>query len=47
MFMLDASMDMITRDEEGPFLAAVELTLQDLMKTTTMNSQDSCTLEEM
>ena len=43
-------MDMVTRDEEDSFLAAVdELALQDIMKkkpTTTMNGQDSCTLEE-
>ena len=38
-------MDMVTRDEEDPFLAADELALQDLMKKT-MNGQDSYTLEE-
>ena len=30
--ILDSSMDMVTRDEEDPFLAADELALQDLMK---------------
>ena len=41
---LDSSMDMVTHDEENPFLAADELALQDLLKKT-MNGQDSCTLE--
>ena len=44
--ILDSSMDMVTRDKEDPFLAADEFALQGLMKTTTMNGQDSCTLEE-
>ena len=44
--ILDSSMDMVTCDEEDPFLAADELTLQDLMKKTTMNGQDSYMLEE-
>ena len=30
--ILDSSMDMVTHDEEDPFLAADELALQDLMK---------------
>ena len=30
--ILDSSMDMVTCDEEDPFLAADELALQDLMK---------------
>ena len=30
-------MDMVTRDEEDPFLAADELALQDLMEKTTNN----------
>ena len=30
--ILDSSMDMVTHDEENPFLAADELALQDLMK---------------
>ena len=29
---LDSSMDMVTHDEENPFLAADELVLQDLLK---------------
>ena len=44
--ILDSSMDMVIRDEEYSFLAADELALQDLMKTTTMNCQDSCMLKE-
>ena len=39
-------MDMVTRDEEDPFLAADELALQDFMEKKKMNGQDSCTLEE-
>ena len=30
-------MDMVSRDEEDPFLAADELALQDLMEKTTNN----------
>ena len=30
--ILDSSMDMVTRDEEDPFLAVDELALQDLME---------------
>ena len=30
--ILDTSMDMVTRDEEDPFLAADNLVIQDLMK---------------
>ena len=44
--MLDSSMDVVIRDEDYPFLAADELAFQDLMKTSIMNGQDSCTLEE-
>ena len=37
-------MDMVTRDEEDPFLAADELALPDLMKTTTTRrSVEHCT----
>ena len=32
--ILDSSMDIVTRDEEDPFLAADELALQGLMKKT-------------
>ena len=41
-------MDMVTRDEEDPFLAADELAPKDLhvMEKKAIDGQDSCTLVE-